>query len=235
MKKYALLLFAMMLIFGIVEVADATLYNRGNGMIFDDVLDITWLQDCDFARTSGSYPSAWMSWDDAIAWTDQLVYGGYDDWRLPHLLPVNGVNYDLTISNDGSTDQGYNISAPGSAYPGSTASELAYMFYNNLGNSGWVDPHGNEQVFTFGLKNIGPFIGLKPGGYWSLTDYALTSGRSLNFNFFNGLQETVDNQTYSYAWAVRDGDVSPVPEPATLFLLGSGLLGIIGLKKHRKH
>jgi len=109
------------------------------------------------------------------------------------------------------------------------------MFYNNLNNLAWVDPQGNERPSVFGLKNIGPFMKLKPGGYRSLKNYALTKNETLNFNFYNGLQESVDSQTYSYAWAVRDGDVgAPVPEPATLFLFGSGLLGIIGLKKHRK-
>ena len=33
--------------------ANAALYDRGNGLIYDDVLDITWLQDANHAKTSG--------------------------------------------------------------------------------------------------------------------------------------------------------------------------------------
>ena len=33
--------------------ANAALYDRGNGLIYDDVLDITWLQDANYAKTSG--------------------------------------------------------------------------------------------------------------------------------------------------------------------------------------
>ncbi|NNF16437.1 MAG: hypothetical protein HKN70_06795 [Gammaproteobacteria bacterium] len=31
----------------------AALHDRGNGLIYDDVLDITWLQDANYALTSG--------------------------------------------------------------------------------------------------------------------------------------------------------------------------------------
>ena len=30
--------------------ANAALYDRGNGLIYDDVLDITWLQDANYAH-----------------------------------------------------------------------------------------------------------------------------------------------------------------------------------------
>ena len=31
--------------------ANAALYDRGNGLIYDDILDITWLQDANYAAT----------------------------------------------------------------------------------------------------------------------------------------------------------------------------------------
>jgi hypothetical protein len=34
-------------------ITDATLIDRGGGLIYDDVFDITWLQDANFAKTLG--------------------------------------------------------------------------------------------------------------------------------------------------------------------------------------
>ncbi len=108
----------------------AELIDRGGGLIYDSGLNITWLQDANYAKTSGYHPTGEMTWFEAMTWSENLVYGGYDDWRLPTLTPVNGVAFNF--SEDffgGSTDIGYNISAPGSTYPNSTASELAYMYH----------------------------------------------------------------------------------------------------------
>ena len=63
----------------------------------------------------------------------------YNDWRLPQILPLNGSSYNYTHSYDGSTDRGYNISAPGTIYVGSTASELAHLYYTTLGNLAMYD------------------------------------------------------------------------------------------------
>ena len=219
--KSTLLAIALVLCFS--WSASATLIDRGDGLIYDDVLNVTWLQD---VRGAGG-----MTFDDAISYVNELSYGGYTEWRLPRVLPINGTDYNLNFSFDGSTDEAYNISAPGSVYAGSTASELAYMFFNNLGNRSFFDVNGNEQPPNFGLQNVGVFIGLSAGGYWSLTDYALSERRTQNFNFYNGLQESVDDEATSNVWAVHDGDIAAVPIPSAIWLLGSGLIGFIGIRR----
>ena len=60
-------------------------------MIYDDVLDVTWLQDANYAHTSGyddpywvegggldegDMPSGEFSADGGNVWADQLVWGG---------------------------------------------------------------------------------------------------------------------------------------------------------------
>ena len=66
------LIFLLLLSFN----ATAALYNRGNGLIYDDVLDITWLQDANYAQTSGYDADGKMSWMDANTWASNLSLGG---------------------------------------------------------------------------------------------------------------------------------------------------------------
>jgi hypothetical protein len=64
--------------------AQATLIDRGGGMIYDTEQNITWLQDMSFAQTSGAYPiDRDHQYGAAFAWADNLSYGAFNDWRLP--------------------------------------------------------------------------------------------------------------------------------------------------------
>ena len=132
MKKTFFLFFAMVL--SCAFSADAALVNRGGGLIYDTVLDVTWLQDANYAKTSGDDDDGQMTWEQAKTWTAELSF--YDsvrnktwsDWRLPAVEPVNGSSFNFGWAFDGSTDEGYNITSPNS--------ELMYMYYANLGNPG---------------------------------------------------------------------------------------------------
>jgi hypothetical protein len=200
---------------------------------YDTVLKITWLADADYARTSGFDQDGKLAWTGANTWAAGLTIDGIMGWRLPQTGPVDGVAIDYAQSNDGSTDNGFNISAPGSAYPGSTGSELAYMFYNTLGNLGRLDLSGNTQA-GYGLVNTGPFSNLHADLYWSGARYALTSS-AWDFNFIGGFQGSNLQTSTFYAWLVHDGDVGAaiVPIPAAAWLFVSGLLGLIGVARRR--
>ena len=142
LKRLLLLAMVAVAVFTITGKSHALLWDRGGGLIYDDVLDVTWLQDANYAMTSGYDADGRMNWWDATSWVGNLQYYdsvrdvSWDDWRLPNASPVNGIAYTYDHSFDGSTDWGFNISAPGSAYPGSTNNEMAYMYYNNLNNLG---------------------------------------------------------------------------------------------------
>src|SRR5688500_20181476 len=67
----------------------AALIDRGGGLIYDDVLNVTWLQDASYSETSGYAAGGNLSWNQAVDWTSNLSYYDsvrgvtYDDWRLP--------------------------------------------------------------------------------------------------------------------------------------------------------
>ncbi len=85
--------------------AQAMLIDRGGGLIYDNVLNITWLSDANYAKTSGVDADGLMNWTAANAWAAGLVYGGYSDWRLPTTLQP-----DASCSNHlaGGISFGYN-------------------------------------------------------------------------------------------------------------------------------
>jgi hypothetical protein len=66
------------------------LIDRGRGLLYDVERDLTWLQDTNYARTSGRSPDGQMTWDDAKAWVARLNYLGIKEWRLPTALNEDG-------------------------------------------------------------------------------------------------------------------------------------------------
>jgi len=182
--------------------SQATLIDRGGGLIYDDVLNITWLQDANYAKTSGYDVDGVMTWDQAMAWVSQLSYGGFEDWRLP-----------ITTQPDSSCDdqyagqQGYGANC--------TASELGHMFYEGLGGLAGQSISGAHND-SFDL-----FTNIQTEFYWSETEYPNVINQAWDFYMTNGYQYA-DNKfepNSRYAWAVRDGDVALIPEPSTLALL----------------
>jgi len=65
------------------SMALAGLVARSGGIAYDTAIDITWLTDWNDAQTSGHDADGQVNWSAAMGWADDLVLGGYDDWRLP--------------------------------------------------------------------------------------------------------------------------------------------------------
>jgi hypothetical protein len=251
-KTAVSLLFVGVMALGASESSKAALIDRGSGLIYDNVLDVTWAQDTALSQTLGG--AGIFNWGGAKAWADQLVFGGYDDWRLPTLSPVNGVRFNTVFHCDGSADYGYGVAAPGGASSGFTGNELAYMYHVNLGNKSRCT---GEGPYLDG-KTWGPDVGVQNASFVD----ALTGGtvsflnlQDLKTNFWTDYVPFIDSGGASYswmfkysgfndwantiqrgrAWAVRDGDVlvATVPEPSTLLLL-FGLLPAFLFTKKRK-
>jgi len=206
--------------------AQATLFDRGSGLIYDDVLNITWLQDANYALTTGhppalsdlpSVPGA-MTWQNSLDWVDALSYFDtvrnvtWTNWRLPKINPA-GIpsRCFVPFANDCVVIQG-----PGGG-------ELAHLFYAALGNA-----------FQSGTDNTGPFINMFEGDYWYGDLFAPFPNSAWDFATTNGVQGATDLGTgFHFAWAVMDGDVIGVPEPSTLTLFATALagLGFVGWRR----
>lgn len=184
----------------------AALIDRGDGLIYDDEQDITWLQDINYAQTSNYTWNGRLTWFEAIDWASNLSYQGFSDWRLPSAGP----NPQWTS--------------------GDTSSEMGYMYYENLNM-----PAGNSPLnssFVDGITgDTVSFSGLTIEYYWT-SDSASESTANV-FRMYNGYTEQRAKYSKIFAWAVHDGDIgnvsntTSVPVPASAFLFGSALLGLI--------
>jgi hypothetical protein len=198
--------------------AQATLVNRGGGMIYDTTLDITWLQDFNQAQTSGYDSDGFMSWTAANAWAQGLVHGGHDDWRLP----------------TGSNSCGY----PGN--PPCLSLELWNLYYTELGNvlrhASHTEPFTHllyEPVNRYAAFWTDATMDIQGRLYATAFHFDVQADPG-SFSLGPGIDFTVPATTLLSAIAVRSGDVaSPVPEPQTLVLSLLGL-GAVGLARRRQ-
>jgi hypothetical protein len=196
----------------------AALVSYANGTVYDTDLNITWLQDANQGLTP-------MFWADANNWAANLVFAGASNWRLPTTLQP-----DATCSvrrSDG--DFGY----------GCSGSEMGHLFYTELISG----------------SAPGPFTNLS-GNYWSGTAMATTPGGAWVFGMDSGGQtgdwyDTSLNAIFNFeslpvnkysAWAVHDGNINAavvtppsgtVPEPGTMALFGTALLGLAAARRRK--
>ncbi|MGF1645007.1 MAG: hypothetical protein ACFCUJ_15320 [Thiotrichales bacterium] len=85
----------------------------------------------------------------------------------------------------------------------------------------------------WGLSNTGPFSSIQSNltdSYWYGLEYALANTAAWHFDAHYGYQNVMDKVCENFAWAVRPGDVAPVPVPAAVGLFGSGLMGLVGVR-----
>jgi len=121
MRNIMLIVVLILVFTGYIFSPNAELINRGGGLIYDTDLDITWMQDANYANTSNyqgtNHINGQMQWEDAKIWAGSLVYQGYNDWRLPKMeingLPCTGVDCMQTEALHLFNNEGISYSTPG--------------------------------------------------------------------------------------------------------------------------
>jgi hypothetical protein len=218
MKKTRLLSALCAAVFSLCVVvpAEAIMISRlGGAAAYDTTLDITW--------TTNASLSGKDNWYDQVAWASGLEYLGFNDWRLASVSVAAGLPTGTTRS----------------AVDCSTATELAcrdnelgYMFYHNLDGMLGDNLTGTQMVGDVTLTGIQSI-------YWSGTEIVPGPGSAYNYLFgfenqsYSGIQDVSDMNDNDFGWAVRDGDIAAVPEPPMVFLLATGLLGLIWASRKR--
>ena len=127
--------------------AQAGLVARPGGMVYDTVQNITWLQNW---NTNGR-----MDWTTANNWANNLVYGGFDDWRLPTANTTASSNCSANFNPGGGFPQqyfGFNC----------TGSEMGHMFYNEFGATA-----GQSILAGSNAANLALFTNVQSSVYWS--------------------------------------------------------------------
>lgn len=196
--------------------ARADLINYGDGLIYDTAQDLTWL-DLSFDHpehewiVNSNCPFGCdynYTWRGAFEWTGNLTYGGYDDWRLPHILG----DWRGTSELMGMLGQ------------------IGWRFFDTDGHEIVNDAPYYPDTWVTGGQ--GPF--LYPLQYWlawtsTLYHYANpTAGGGYDF------PDDISRDT-GVIYAVREGAPTNrrVPEPPTVGVMVVGAL-IFGLRLRRR-
>jgi len=218
--------------------AAAALVVQSNGTVYDSDRNIYWLQNANLAASNtlgvsgiiqGPINAGMMYFATAQSWLAALNaanYLGFSDWRMPTTLQP-----DATCSSQapyappiGTLSYGF----------GCAGGELGHIFYTEFGAL------AEKNLSSGNASEVGKFSNIQNFSYWSSTENTAAPGSYWVFDFNVGAQSWAGKADYEmYVWPVRNGGATspeplPVPEPGTLLMLATGLLGVLAASRRRR-
>jgi len=241
--------------------AHATLKVTDNGLgVYDSGLNATWTQDANLLGTwEGAYQStSYYNIVNAIIANDPVIHdtpneydGSYRNYEGGRYLKYSGT-YTLSANDFGSggtvdwwAAQAYvsylNSLNNGVGYSGSNNWTLPTTV-DNLSSQNFIPSPSSSQLAELFYSELhgtgslpipsGPFSNLDSYAYWSGTEHGSFDPISAwIFNHSADYQTSIDKVNLFSAWVVSSGQVSAIPVPGAVWLFGTGILGLLGLKR----
>lgn len=209
----------------------------GQSVVYSSVSDITWTADANLLGTlEASNPNLVSTIISTIGSIAHNTPSPYD-------TPANSGHHPLTTDDFGANGLVSWFGAQ--AFVGYlNAINYAGSYQWTLAGAGtnpqftWYETDGQfSQLFyselggTAGsaIPNTDNFANEQANAYWLNTEDGSVTAWA--FYTTNGFLHYVDEDRLYYAWAVSPGQVSAVPVPGAVWLFGTGLLGLPGLKR----
>jgi hypothetical protein len=230
---------AVLIVTGFMQSAQANLTDNGNSLVYDSVLNITWMAQNNNLFKDMTASNANLI-NDIIAANNGVIYdspsdtesGGAYSLTSSDFSTYNGtmdwwgaeawIGYLNSIHYDGFNDWSLPTTAnPVSGY-NQAASEMGALYYTALGlTAGTAISTSNPYYYLFSNLAI----------YWSASEYSSDTTQAWYFNTLTGDQSYSIKDTQLQAFAILPGDAVVVPVPGANWLFLSSFGFLIGMMR----